>query len=586
MAIGSNPCGCPEGITNCAEAYDCITTHICPNSGIRIDEDQGCFGVALGSCLGFDAQGRIAYICGSEPGPGPCRRSFAGLTDDEFIFCGRHGGAANLVAWGSPQAIQYAVGHGLGMIEVHCFTLDDGVATWAPQDRAQALTYYTTNLASDAWNRESHSWVSITSDPGDPSASGNFTGRNAQAPDARKTGDGDGGYFGYRMPPFSLLLAAEGLSQVDGRALVNLFLPSSNGIRPEDVNGAIRAIGTVCAQAWAMITVGTGDLSSIPTITAANITAGVLVTDPASATPQEVIDAGATWVIVEDSFTEEETQPWIDSALEVLVRTNSRQYETDRARQLGARGVVCHDPVFASNDFRGTHSQSWQGRENGLGILDYRTDQGTILGARGYTINEENGLFLYNAPEVAAVFPDQPVALFQNELIGTMRPDDPASEWPNGSYQIDVFLRAYWESVPQQDGSRMGFAFGSNFDVEMSGATTGRYGDRYVQLRSGYFCWVDVEGATGNMRIERIDQAGVTPLGFQGSTAAVVEGAVRRYTLTVTPTTIRFERSDGVFVEVNDDTYRGVWMYAVTQYANTGTNTDAWETGFSYDPLW
>lgn len=586
MAIGSNPCGCPEGITNCAEAYDCITTHICPGSGIRIDEEQGCFGVALGSCLGFDAQGRIQYICGEAPAPGPCRRSFADL-GDEFVICGSHGGAANLLAPASPQALQYAIAQGLTMIEVPSFSLADGVGTWAPEERNVDLHLYATNPASAAWALESSTWPSVTSDPGTATEGGNVTGRYALAPEARKADGGDGGYLGYGLPPFSLMLAAEGLRQVDGRALVNLLLSSPQPVRGSDVNAAIQAVGAVCAQPWAMITLGQVDTGYVENVTAANITACLYVTDPAAITPQEVIDSGATWAMLDAWQDDAVLEQWSASALSVLVRTNSRQYETTRAREAGASGIVCGDPVFASDRFQGKHYQWWSGRENAMGVLDYLSDQGLIVEARGYTANEAEGLFIYNGPEVVDHFPSDPVVLFQNELLGSLRPDDPESAWPGGSYQIDVFLRPYWESVPQQDGSRMGFAFGGNFDVDLSGAVVGAYGDRYRLLRTGYFCWVDVEEAGGTMRIERIDSGGgITPLGLQVPATGIEQGVMQQYTLTVTPTTIRWERSDGEFVEVTDSTYRGVWMYGVTQYANDGDNTDAWETAVRCTPLW
>lgn len=580
MAIGGNPCGCPEGITNCEEAYECIITHICPNSGIRVDETQNCFGVALGSCLGFDAQGRIAYICGGQPAPSACQRTIAQvLADGEFLIGGRLGGAANLVPWGSDRAIEYALAHDVNLIQIQSFALDDGIAAWAPQDRATSLQDYTTNPADDAWARPSSEWVNFVCDIGTQQ---NFTGRSALAPAARRTPDG--GFYGFGMREYSPLLATKGLELVAGRSIVNFHLPSGLPERIEDVNAVIDAINTACAQAWTMIAVGNMDL--VAPIVAANITACVHVENVDIETPAQVLATGATWVQLRAHESDATIAEWVASGLNVLVRTNSRQYETDRLQALGVAGIYCNDPVYASDNFPDQVSQSWAGRGTSLGVLDYRSDQQAIIGKAGYTINAVSGIFMYNSPAVAAQFPTPPTALFQNMLMGMLRPSDPATDWPGGVYSFTWNLRAYWDTLPTVDGSRMGMAICSNFDTDVSGNINGLYGTRYRDIRSGYFLWVDVEDATGNMRIERIDPGGITPLAFQGSTVPVVNSAAREYTISVTPTTIRLERSDGVFVEATDSTYRGKWMFACTQFANNGTNTDTWETGFSFTTTW
>lgn len=582
MAIGGNPCGCPEGITNCEEAYDCITTHICPNSGIRVDDEQGCFGIALGSCLGFDAQGRVAYICGGQPAPSACQRTIEQVVaDGEFLIGGRLGGAANVVAWGSDRAIEYALAHDINLIMVNSFATDDGIATWSPQPRDVSMQQYTTNPADDAWARDSNEWVGFTCDVGNDA---NFTGRDALAPPARKTPDG--GFWGYGMREYSPLLATTGLRLVGGRSLVNLFLPNGNGVRAEDVNAAIDAVNTTCTQQSTMITVDYGDLEFVAPIVGANITACVHVENSDTEVPQDVIDSGATWVSLRAHESDATIATWVASGLNVLVRTNARQYETNRLQALGVAGIYCNDPVYAGDNFPSQRSQSWASRGKAMGLLDYRSDQQAVAGAAGYTISAVSGFYIYNAPSVAALFPTPPTALFQSVLMGMLRPDNVATDWPGGIYSFTWNLRAYWNTLPTVDGSRMGMAICSNFDTEMSGNLTGLYGTRYRDIRSGYFLWVDVEDATGNMRIERIDPGGITALAFQGSAVPVVNSASRTYTVSVTPTTIRLQRSDGVFVEATDSTYRGKYMFACTQYNNTDTNTDTWETGYSFTTTW
>jgi len=578
MASGGNPCGCPEGIATCEEVFNCMSTHICQDQGLWIDPTTDCIGLRVGTCLGFGPGGELVYTCGTEPQPGPCQRTWATVT--EFFVGGRGGGAANLVGWASPQAIDYAISNNVEMIEAHSFQGVDNIAVWSPTDKDTALDYFTTNpITSNANSRFSNEWIALTSDPGNPA---NYAGRNARAPQAERD-LGDGGYMGYNLPQFSLLLATDALHRIDGRALVNLDMSSGSSTTPEDVTAGIKAINRACAQEWAMITVTPEAMALVPSITAAGIQACVGINNKSGFTPAQVVASGAQWVRINGSQSLANTTAYVTAGLKVLVHTNSRQYETTRAMNLGAAGVICNDPVYASDDFPDYGYQSFGPRTTTMGILDYFSDQGDVVNSRGYTRNALPGFFLYNAPWISDDVTTPTDSFIQSELVGSIRPKTiPAP----ASYTIALDMRVNYSTVPSSSLNRIGIIFGAVQDTDQSGIASGAYGLRYQDIRTGYVAFMHISGGNaGRVAIGRFDALGYTQLGVTATNVAFPLNTWIQFLLTVTPSTIRWERVGGPNITVTDATYRGKHVHMMTW--NSQANPATYETGWrNIDPTW
>jgi hypothetical protein len=577
VAIGSNPCGCPEGIGNCAEAWDCIQTHICPEQGLTTA--GGCLGVALGACLGFDPAGRIAYICGEEPEPGPCAATVDTLLADGFFVGGRHGGTGHVAAPGSPQAIDYALSMSVPLIEVDAFASYDRVLVWSGWDRTVDFTVWTNNAATVASDRPVADWMGTTSDPG---TLANRVGRYKRAPAAQATPDG--GYLGYGLPQFSLMLAETALRRVGGRAVVNLDLAygqtpdTAFGSRSLDVTAAVQAVSGACAQQWAMVTVSyTSMTTQVPTLLAANITACVAVNEDTATTPAAVVATGAQWVRLRDTQTDARITSFVDAGLNVIVHTNSRHVETERAQGLGVAGIVADDPVYAADAFAAYGLVTFAGRQSEIGTLDYWTDQTEIYTARGYTRDNWNGLWIPNSPDVVAAMPATTSNSVLNfGLLGMLR----FSAETVNAYTVEFSLRPEWNTRPTNSGLYAGLVISAINDVDMSGVLTGDYGTRYESQRSGYLCVCRM--SNGQMLIYRLDGTSIPLLGTSATNVPLVSGTIDDFTITVTATGITFTNEGGHTVSVNDATYRGRYFYTATSNVRSGPQT--YQAGFSVNP--
>jgi len=548
-----------------------MATHVCPNQGLYVDEGRDCIGIKVGTCLGFGPGGELVYTCGEEPEPGPCRKTWADSTED-YLVGGRGGGAANLVGWGSPQAIDYAISNNFDFIESHAFALIDGVAAWSPADKDTALDYITTNPGTTVLNgRSSNEWIGFTSDPGTPA---NVTGRNSKSPAVER--EPDGGYHGYGLPQFSMMLATDALNRINGRTLV--ILDTASGETPTtaaDVNACIQAVNRACAQEWAMITVSPESMELCEGIEAAGILSCVAINRKSGFTPAQVQAAGAAWVRVDASRNPNDTNNWIASGLRTLVRTNSRHYETHNNQERGAAGVIANDPVYARDEFAGNNYLSFYSKGTQMGTLDYWSDQGSIVNAMGYSRNSIAGLYVYNASWISD---DVTVtSLIQPVLLGSLRPENIDSPQ---SYTLEFDMRAEWNTQPNSSLARMGIIFGCVQDTDMSGISTGSiYGNRYPPMRTGYIAYHGV-GTTdeGFMAIGRFDGTDYTELVDSGTERNYPEDEWMHYTLTVTPTGILWERDGGDSVQVDDATYRGKYLFAATW--NSQENVGTWVTGF------
>jgi hypothetical protein len=580
MAIGSNPCGCADGIGTCEEAWICIQTHICEGRGLSITGD--CLGVALGSCLGFDGQGRIAWVCGEEPEPGPCQATVDTLLADGFFIGGKEGGSSARAAWASPQAIDYALANQVAFIECHAFSLTDGPICWSGMSRAGDLSLWTANGTVAAHDRSSNEWVSITSDPG---TLANPTGRNKQAPATDLTPDG--GYFGYYMPPFSLLMADDALRRIDGRAVVNLDMASggaANLVRTQDINNVISTVSAACAQTWTMVTIGTNSLlgNSLALVNA-GITCCVNLVGDTTTTPATITASDATWVRMEDTQTDARITSFVAAGLNVLLVTNSRHIETIRAESLGAAGIVCIDPVYARDTFRTLGFWNGAAKGTAMGVLDYFTDQKnqvTQLSAMGYARTAANGLWVHNSPTVNASIPDNGTTQVLNfKNLGMLRFGNATEP----VWEADLDMRFEFTATPTSIDSWAGIVICAINDADFSGVTTGVYGGKYLALRTGYLLRHILGGPPNLQRIQiyRFDGPTLTFLAGGLTQVSITSGVTLDYDITVTSTGITFA-SGAVSVSVNDATYRGRYFKMAT--SNSRSTPGTFQVGVELNP--
>jgi hypothetical protein len=579
MAIGSNPCGCAEGIGTCEEAWACIQTHICQTQGLTLS--GGCLGVALGACLGFDAQGRIAYICGDVPEPGPCQATVDTLLADGFFVGGRRGGTGHVTGWGSPQGIDYALSMGLPLIEVDAFASFDEVLVWSGASRDVNWTIWTNSVAASAYERTSVAWMGTISDPGTPA---NRIGRYKMAPAAQITPDG--GYLGYGMPQFSLMLGETGLRRVNGRAVVNLDLSYGQttsaalyGSRAVDVAAAIRAISVACAQEWTIVTVSPAEMATqVPTVVNAGLTACVAINNNTTITPAEVTATGATWVRLRDTLQDARITSFVTAGLNVLLHTNSRQVETVRAENLGVAGIVADDPVYARDEFPMLPAWTATDRASEIGILDYFTDQTQAEVGRGYTRDAQNGLWIPQSPAVVSAIPQNGTTTVIHALTLGMERFNAASV---PAYTYNFGLRPEWTSRPTNTAPYAGLIVSAVEDVDFSAVPTGLYGTRYPSRRTGYLCVVRI--SNGQMLMFRFDGTSIPSLATSGTNVTLSTGVVSNFSITVTSTGITFANTGGgPSITANDATYRGRYSYAVASNARTGAQS--YEVGFTVDP--
>ena len=146
-------CGCSGGVSTPDEIIDVIGLRgLCAREGLDYDEVRRCIRVALapGGGITFDGLGRLQASCCDDvdPQPGACVSTVDTLGD--FVVGGSYGGAGLIHAYGSPQAIQYGLDHGLDMLVNDVWGTTDEIAVWSVSPPTTALNSYTTSPTSAA----------------------------------------------------------------------------------------------------------------------------------------------------------------------------------------------------------------------------------------------------------------------------------------------------------------------------------------------------------------------------------------------------------------------------------------------------
>ena len=544
-----------------------ICSHLRVDGSLACDGDQQMYveiEPLADNCTVRGPSGGLYTPCNSSPPGIRCRRTIEGLPD--FITVGNTGGSGLTHAYASPQAIEYAVDNRVDMISNITWSLvGDMVSAWGPYYGDTSTSFYTADESgADGWSVYATEWGQMLSDAGRTESP---TGRNSDAPAAQKTPDG--GWYGFHAPQYRLLTTANVLNQVDGRAVVRIQVANANpyGGAARDTAAAMRAINIMCAQDYAMIMVGVSDLDQIPVIEADNITS-MLFTNT-SLTPQQIVDTGTQWVQTGHEADDDFIASLVDAGLNVILDTNARQEQTQRALDLGCRGVASHDPVYHRGPVNPPDTYGYRRTTNNyirgftsVGHLTAATDAGGGIAARGYHREGVPGLYF----EMAG---DGRIDCLQGNLSPISVTD---------AYTLTASVQVDADSLPSYGGTglgpRAGLVFGAETDIDPSDDET---------TRTGYWAVVTMHASdSGTLYIGRYEPGtGESTILAEQPGPAVTPNSWVDLTVTVAGGTVTFTRSDvtNYSVSITDSQWRGAYFFA--HLGNSSTADETWYGGFA-----
>ena len=546
-------CGCSGGVSTPDEIIDVIGLRgLCAREGLDYDEVRRCIRVALapGGGITFDGLGRLQASCCDDvdPQPGACVSTVDTLGD--FVVGGSYGGAGLIHAYGSPQAIQYGLDHGLDMLVNDVWGTTDEIAVWSVSPPTTALNSYTTSPTSAAGSGVTGSdWLGLHVDAGTTESP---TGRGANAPSQHL--EPDGGWYGWYAPqyqPQTLSQVLMGLSQrivTWGDIAVIADNPEFNA---RSIVAAVRAVNASCAHASSILAVHPTMLDAVGAVVNAGITAGVYVPGNMSADPGEVADAGVTWARVSHAVSDATVAAYQDAGINVVFRSPGRHIWTQRALDLGIRGIHTPDPVYARAPvdlsmfgYYRTGAVTYVRRQTEVGHLTTATDSLQLIERGPYTKSTEYGLFQWVAPGEW-----QRNAILIGRVCPLPSPTEDSYTW---ACQVD----APGGPLPSGNGPRIGVNFGQSTDVDSSEAG-GPY-DGYT-----VFCRVGTS-VTGQLEIGKFTPGGDYEILATSTDAQdVPPNQWLTFRLEVTPTTITFTRTDVASpysVTATDSDYRGPYV--------------------------
>lgn len=565
VRAGCAACG---GFTTPEEIMELVCSHLREDGSLACDSDQQLY-VEIepleDNCTVRGPSGGLYTPCNSSPPGIRCRRTIEGLPD--FVTIGNTGGSGLTHAYASPQAIEYAVDHRVDMISNITWSLaGDLVSAWGPYYGDTATSFYTTDQATgvDGWTVYAHEWPQLLSDAGTAASP---TGRNSTAPTSQK--EPDGGWYGFHAPAYRLLTTQEVLSKVDGRAVVRVQCADGNpfGGVERDVAAAMRAINIMCAQDYAMIMVGVTDLDQIPVIEGDNIRS-MLFTNT-TLTPEEIVDTGTQWVQTGHEADDEFIESLVDAGLNVILDTDARHEQTERAMELGCRGVASSDPVYhrgpvdppSTYGYRRTTNNYIRGFTS-VGHLTEQTDAGGGIAARGYHRADAQGLYFRIPSGMERI----------DCLMGNLSPISDTD-----AYTLTARVQVDQGSLPTHGGTGLGPRAGLIFACETDIAP-----DDGVAERTGYYGVITMSDSdSGTLILGMYDEDGEAVELASQSGAAVTPNAWVDLTVTVAGGTITLTRSDveNYSVSADDSTWRGAYFH--TTVGNSSSGDDEWYVGFA-----
>lgn len=524
---------------------------VCVGGGLGCNRVDGhpCLYVQLepGGGLEIGPLGGLRSNCcdGVEPIPGACVSTVDTL--GPFIVGGRSGGAGLLHPPGSPQGIQYALDHSLDMIVSGTWSTRDEVAVWQVYGPHTDLDYYTASpTTAESAGVMSSDWTGLTVDAGTTASP---TGRNEAAPEPYLTPDG--GWYGYYAPPYQPMTVAQVLRGLTQRTVTWLDVAeeTDSALAGRHVAAAIRAVATACAAESTLIAVNATNVDYAVNIANAGYRPALHVNNAQRDFTVDMVPPEVEWVRLNYNWTDELIAPFVAAGLQVVLLSPSRHWVTQRAVDLGCRGIHADDPVYARGSLGEVYQYYRQAattyvrRQTNLGHLTADTDQFGIIGARWFTKPTEYGLFVH-------VTQDRPR---HASLIGDS--GGPVAS-PDGSYTFQVQV---------DDPQSLGLPAGESPKIGVYVSTTDHDMTPETPAGGAYAAFVRVgTEQTGQLEIGRVEAGGTYQTLAQSTTmAAVTPNAWLDLRLEITPASITLRRVDGANdyeVSTADTTDRGQYV--------------------------
>lgn len=568
-------CGCTGGgVTTCEAIVACIRPYL--GRGLRWNADaqrlEVCLSSDAGNTLIYGSDNCLYSPGGGTPPPDTGRKTIAGLPT---FVCGARDCAALMAPPGSDAGIDHAISHNIDIIDAHCWSAADGVSVWAPYSATSPnqIEFYSTSpgIGGNANTISSSDFQNLFSDAGNPY---NPCGNNNAAPTSLKPTGRDVNWYGWFAPTQYWHTAVTVLREISARAVVIMRTDGST----RDVNAAINAVNQVAGQTWVMISSYSGT-DGIDDIINAGITPCFDVDNNTTTTPASLTALGIQWVLIRADQTTARIQSFIDAGLEVLVTTDSTQYQTAQFTAMGARGIMAWDPVYACNKhFADPTSMvgrdaTYGTRTTKFGDLTSDTHSYGLLGARGFAHNDEPGRW----EEVRYQWiGDTTRVNWATTLVGSLSP------LPTG---VNNYTLAWREKVPSGTFPSGTFAkvgvilcAADDRDWATTTASIARPGmNGYV-----FSCVIATGAEHGLLEAGRLDNGIFTSLGQSSIMRNWTIDLFSNFTLAVTPTQFVFTRDhpDGDYsMTVTDATYRGPYIFRMKEEGDTQQFirvTDSW----------
>lgn len=550
-------CGCSaSGPTTPEEIIDIIGLRaLCQGQGLEYDEIQRCIRIALAqdANLEFDPFGRLRNTCcddSVDPQPQACVKTVDQLPD--FVVSGQGGGAALLHPYGSQQGIDYAIDHSLDIISNDTFSTTDEIATWALYGPDVFLHGYTDTTSSTLTGADiaSHEWINLLVDAG---TRDNPTSDGAYAPEELK--EPYGGWYGFFAPQYHPQTLANVMRGLSKRAVTwaNIAYSSTDAeLNQRNLRAALKAVSVACNADSTILAVHSDMAPRVPDIINAQVTPAINISST-DFTPQMVIDAGVEWVRISGNRSDGAIQPYVDAGLQVILYTNSRQWITQKAIDLGARGITAWDPVYARGivdpvfQYYRRNEAKYYLKQTDLGALTHMTDDLSLISGRSFHKESEAGMFIWVT-----------TARLRNAvLIGEVCPlPSPADDSYTFRVQVDHYSPG--EQLPDGNGPKIGVIICGATDVD----PTELEGDHV-----GYACFirVGVSGVQGELVIAKYNAGGpYEELAASTTMEPVTFNDWVDLRVDVTATTITLTRTDTgtpYSVTATDSDYRGPYVH-------------------------
>jgi hypothetical protein len=584
---------------------------LCENSGPGIQCDEG--GASLrnvaaevavrqGAVMGLAAAGQTRIMAklstdagnklrfGSDDGllvtldgDGPDNPDFCGKSIDTLATTGVTG--AFLMAglhhpFNSPYGLQYCIAHNIDITHVRTVATNDGVAWLAEYGSGNVTEDRSTIYLSNPASGLDSDLISTTQ---------NKAG-SANQPLPGK----DGGWYGWLATKYQNWFLPELLDRANGKTIVlaDCWAQHIEGAVVDEaanVKAVLRAGKTMCAQKRLMV--GVEKVANAKTVVAEGFVPVMIPQfvkeavkygeTKAPYTVDELTGAGVKWVAITEKYADSVFTAYRDAGISVLMVDSARQAVAARAAKV-ARGRLNMDPVYAAGvkpyDYRGGNDP-WARKRMCLGQLTHNTDnyEVTSTAPRGYVSGANTASDAKNGLVIPSGFGDGRSC--PSILVGYRGPVPK----PDGTYTITWDMQCETLPTTSTAGPKIGLIFCAATDENTIGweeKDDKRNPVRWPKANRKFYraFWRTTSGAIG---IGKWDESGNYTSKEVATAKPTVNGWVS-FTLKVTPTSISFARdgSGGKTVTLDDDTWRGPYLFLEKEESHVGDAAFRFRAGF------